>query len=217
MQSLLLLDAIIVFKFLLIFVFKKATLVMEDFWVTFLNIYFVGFGFIAQGILVFFQTGAKHLNFYICSGPDPAVDGEAALKSRHLLFSLYFVTAFLYIAIPIKIKLYKYKLAKEESNDNNVSSSSTALDKDFFIDTAVQFSVFVLFAINIVLSMQMSKLSPFEIDQFNNTLLIYIFNVAFPPLIPFILCFTHYCTRKDLRDAVIKALVNAIFVHNNNA
>jgi hypothetical protein len=69
-QKLLILDAIIVFKFLFIFVLKKPTLILDDFWIVFLNIYFFGFSFVAQGVFTFFQEGSKHINFHICSGVD---------------------------------------------------------------------------------------------------------------------------------------------------
>ena len=42
-QTFLLLDAIIVFKFILIFVLKKPILIMGDFWIVFLNIFILGF------------------------------------------------------------------------------------------------------------------------------------------------------------------------------
>jgi hypothetical protein len=86
-QSLLLLDSILVFKYIFIFVIRKPILNMDDFWVTFLNIWIIGFSFLAQGILVFFQEGAKHINFYLCTGLNPAADIGTPLKFRGVMVS----------------------------------------------------------------------------------------------------------------------------------
>ena len=84
-QSLLLLDSVILFKYIFIFVIGKPMLIMDDFWVTFLNIWIVGFSFSAQGILTFFQSGAQHINFYICTGLDAAFDIGTPLKFRGVM------------------------------------------------------------------------------------------------------------------------------------
>ena len=199
-QTLLILDAIVVFKFLFIFVLKKPTLILDDFWIVFLNIYFFGFSFVAQGVLTFFQEGSKHINFHICSGVDPSPDLNTLVKFRGILFGIYFISVFLYTVIPIKIKLYKQNVVHEVQNNMN--------DKDLLLDMTVNFIRLCSLLMGIALSLIVSKISPFEFDKFSNTLMIFSLNILFPPFFIFIVCFSHYYRHQDLRTTVINYIIN---------
>jgi hypothetical protein len=103
---------------------------------------------------------------------------------------MYFLSAFLHTFIPIKIKLYKRKVAHEDQHDLN--------EKDSLLDMSINIIFIFLLVIGMALSLKVSKISPFEFDQFLNTLMIFSLNVLFPPFLIFIVCVSYYYRHQDM-------------------
>ena len=72
-QCLLLLDSVIVARYIYIFKLKNPGAVHDDFWSRFVNIAIVGISF-GSNFVIFFLPGRKPLHYYICADIDPTLE-----------------------------------------------------------------------------------------------------------------------------------------------
>ena len=166
------------------------------------------FSFLAQGVLTIFQPGAKHVNFYICSGNDPTLDIESPLKFRGVMFAIFVLTICLHIAVPIKIKLHKQQLANQEIIVlTSHPSVAVELDKNSVVDVIIHIVHLLVFAFGLALSLHISKINPFQIHFLCNFVPIFCFNVLLPAVALFLICATYYFRHPNVFSSIRKSLI----------
>ena len=72
-QCLLLLDSVIVARYIFIFKLKNPGAVQDDFWSRFVNIAVVGISF-GSNFVIFFLPGRKPLHYYTCADIEPTLE-----------------------------------------------------------------------------------------------------------------------------------------------
>ena len=81
----------------------------------FVNIWVISFSILTQSVF-YLWPGRQPLEYYLCTGTDPALDSDN-VKVNITLFSVYVLTIFFNIAIPIRIRLYQIKHHKSFQNE----------------------------------------------------------------------------------------------------
>ena len=159
-----------------------------------------------------FQPGAKHINFYICTGKDPSRDVGTPLKFRGIMFALFTFSALVHIIIPIKIELYKRKIVNSETISVQVNNSSVIREKDSLLDLSINFAHLVAFAFGLLFILLVSKINPYEIGYTWNTILIYIYNIFLPSFTVFLLSFTYYVRHTEIFHSLRRVLCSSEIV-----
>jgi hypothetical protein len=139
------------------------------------------------------MPGAKHLNYYICSGEDPSLAMTTSSKFRGIMYGIYFVSALLHLVIGVKIEAYKHNDNNTEArsainlsmphnsthhndNKNHYESKTSKLMK-------VVLTIFMFGGIFLIV--KVSNINPFEINLFHNMVYIYSVNIFLPPFFIF--------------------------------
>jgi hypothetical protein len=105
---LLIVDAIFVVKFVLIFYLKNSSIAHDDFWNLFVRIWIVSFVFICQFVHFFFP-GRKALYYCICIGQFPASDDDLQFNTRWFTIALSMFSIIVCLVIYIKIQIFAEK------------------------------------------------------------------------------------------------------------
>ena len=107
-QQMLLMDAIIIIRYIYIFWLKNVAAFNDDFWHIVINIWIVGFSIVTQ-IFVFWMPGCSSLYYYICTGKNPLVDQKIPLKNATGQQFLTAISILLHIYVLVRIHLYNKK------------------------------------------------------------------------------------------------------------
>jgi hypothetical protein len=107
-------DAIIIVRYMYIFVLKNPAAFHDDFWYRFINIWIKSFSLIFQGAWHILAV-RQPIGFYICCGRDPSSDNP---KSTKVYEGIEIFSLLLHIFAYIRIKRYKQKgsVAPEPGN-----------------------------------------------------------------------------------------------------
>jgi len=141
-------------------------------------------------ILHLFFSGAKHINYYLCSGEDPSLQRTQAPKFRFTIFPLYIISFLIFIILPFKIWRLKRKIAQEE---NLTLGTDNQMDQKNIIYQILNYMiVFFLMIILLILILLSGNIDPFEIDQPKNIFLLTFTNLIVTPLAIFALCIVYF-------------------------
>ena len=113
MQGVVLLDCIIITRYLLIFWIKNPGSFNDEFWSFFVNRLTLVFTFSFQLVLNLLP-GKDFPDVWICSGTNPKFDSNFVYKSVWAYTVIKIVSFVLHIVIAIRIKIYKLKIDKED-------------------------------------------------------------------------------------------------------
>jgi hypothetical protein len=94
-QCLLLLDSVIIARYIFIFKLKNPGAVQDDFWSLFVNITTMGISFLSN-FVIFSLPGRKPLHYYTCADIDPTLDYLLPHSSGNLIkiFSINYVFSY---------------------------------------------------------------------------------------------------------------------------
>jgi hypothetical protein len=114
MNGLLLLDAIMIVKYIFIFHTKNPTAIQDDFWHLFLIVWIVGFNCISQAIYGM-SPGKSSPNFYICIGKYPGEDYSSLTVKNNIPFTIVLVlSCIVYLFVVARNVYYKYWVCRQE-------------------------------------------------------------------------------------------------------
>ena len=154
------------------------------------------------------MPGAKHLNYYICSGEDPSLAMTTSSKFRGIMYGIYIVSALLHLVIKVKIEAYKH-------NDNNTEARSVVnlpmpppLDSTHHCESKTIKIMNIVLAIfifgGVLLTIRVSNVNPFEINLFQNMVYIYSVNIFLPPFFIFSFGLDYYMNHPLIHKTILK-------------
>jgi hypothetical protein len=101
-------DAIFLVKYILIFYLKNPSIAHDDFWNLFLRIWIISFVFFGQCVQFFFSE-RKTINYYVCIRDFPTSDHNLQLKTGWFNVALFMFSIILCSLIYVKVKLFVKK------------------------------------------------------------------------------------------------------------
>jgi hypothetical protein len=137
-QLLIILNLVVIFRYVFIFWLKNPAAFQDEFWHLFLVIWMSGFSLVSQWVFAYFP-GTQSLNYYVCLGIYPTESSEMfSPKQNHLMRLFQFFTITLLFFMYIRIEKFRVK----GSSHNNLIN----LDNNFFASVFMYcfYAVFVL-------------------------------------------------------------------------
>ena len=103
-------DAIMISRFIFIFVLKNPSAFQDDFWSLFGNIWSLSFCWIGQ-VVSEVMLGCENINVNICSGKNITISEECLLVTRNDRFNgtIAICSIILHIFVLVKIQIFKFK------------------------------------------------------------------------------------------------------------
>jgi hypothetical protein len=126
---LVLINFVLVSRYILTFHFKNPTAAQHDFWALFISTWCFSFGLITQSVFLFLP--GNHLDhYYVCYGLIPKEYSKQHKKKQLAMFYLVIVTIILHLVL-------SKNLAKFEKNINSIQPNST-IQKNMFLTYSSQ-------------------------------------------------------------------------------
>jgi hypothetical protein len=111
-QIILLLDAIIIVKYVFIFHMKNPTALQDDFWKIFINVWILLLNLVLQTTYLFWP-GRESVSIVLCSGKIPNQFLRQGVKRIYIPMLIIYFSTFLHISFWISNKLLKYFSSKK--------------------------------------------------------------------------------------------------------
>ena len=198
---LLLLNANIIARYILIFHLNNPLAVEDDFWCLFVSLWIFGFCSI-QNFVLFSLPGRLPTNHYICAGIDPTPFLKLGQKAvgRTEIFS-FFIHFF------VKARILYFKAHNREGyvgGNQNATNGLFHLDFKSLADFTTNFLIILSFAMLGLLNVTVSSMTLIEMKSFPNYILVYVFQLLGPCMLSFSVCLIYYSRHRALREAFLK-------------
>jgi hypothetical protein len=194
-QSLLLFDAILLSRYILIVWLKNPAAVNDDFWSVYIN-FLSGCIAVLFNFVIFFFSKRLSLIFYTCSNTDPTADYQMPHSEGYI--DIFSITLYLVV----KLRLTFYKRFQNSVNSFTPSFSLNAIETQTIIDLTSLIVSKLAFALLALLSSKVNKLSLEEVNSFPHYLSVYAFQLLGPPLICIVVIGLQFIRRKSIRKCI---------------
>jgi hypothetical protein len=208
-HALILLDFIVVARYIFIFWLKNPAAFNDEFWSVFINLW----TFFGTALLQFVQTSLPGKDFpdiWICSGENPNLDLTPSYKSVFLNNFIKIFSLFIHIVISIKIKHYKWKTDPNEVARNPKSKLFWifSLKTDSVIDVTESIVPFGLVGLAMLLNAPRGKQNLEMLNQYPECLTEYFYTLIRPILTVFLACSIKLIRDHHYRNALAKEIRN---------
>ena len=201
----LVIDFILIVKFVLIFYLKTPSIVHADFWNIFLRIWIIAFVFLNQFVHLYFP-GKKALKFYICINDFPISDQHSRYKTRWVTIALGFLSLVLCSSIYIKIKLF---VKKGASILNHNLINIPTLKKKKYANKKALVSICVAMITILPLFLFFKQMDPLKMNQYPNYYTYWLVHSVSPFYISLFLILYYY-DRTTMRKVLYRKTKESI-------
>ncbi len=202
MKTALLIDGVSVARYLYIFYLKNPSEFKDDFWHLFINIWVNCFCFVTQYIFIFLP-GIQPLNYYLCIGTNPKMEGEALIYKRNLFYNvILLLSVVLYIAVSVKLVFHRVKI--------DATSASTHKDnfkREIINDVALSAAFFGIASLYVGLFYRLNTIDPAMLNVYPNFIYMYSLHFGFPIITGFIFSLIFYAKNKHLRSTLWEEVI----------
>ena len=179
-QTLFILDGILITRYIFIFWLKNPAAFNHDFWSLFLNLWIIGCSTLMQ-VTASLLPGRFTLYYYLCTGKNPINDQDIPLKSIREMHVISIFTLFVHIVIPLRIFIYK-KMTVPAKPTMNFSFNSV-ITKESITDITSTLIVSILLASSTIIFTRANKIPLFEFNCYPNYLLEYYMRIVWPNIL----------------------------------
>jgi hypothetical protein len=194
-QLLIILNLVVIFRYVFIFWLKNPAAFQDEFWHLFLVIWMSGFSLVSQWVFAYFP-GTQSLNYYVCLGIYPTESSEMfSPKQNHLMRLFQFFTITLLFFMYIRIEKFRVK----GSSHNNLIN----LDNNFFASVFMYcfYAVFVL--VFVLLILKINSMDPKTANFYPNYLYFNFYHLLAPVALS-LLAAVLYCIKHQEMFHILK-------------
>lgn len=197
-QVLLILNAIIISRYILIFILKSSFILEENFWALFIMLWIKAFAFVIV-ILVPFLGENTTMHYFICCGCQPESSTSTwKLQVSHIASTL---TVVLYVVILARITYFKYKMVELRLEE---WMSVGELYVCLFHAGA--------YALGAAGGMLLATIHSQDLNVFPNYIYEWHYSLSWPCLVSFMTAMSYYIRHKGMRDFLVHKVYNLIIM-----
>ena len=197
-QQMIILDAIVVGRYVFVFCLKNPAAFNDDFWSKFINIWIVGFS-VAQQIVAAQMPGKSSVYFYICTGKNPQLDRDVPLKNHTYIMVQFIATALLHTFGSIRLYLYNRKSSLKSSGPIVGLRRSR---RETLSDLSVNAGLVFVYLVTLVVIDRLNGIDTGDLNRYPNYLYEYYIRMVSPHLFSFTVVSLHYYRHPKLRAAL---------------
>ena len=205
---LLLYDAIILTKYILIFWLKNPGAVNDDFWCTFINVWVYVASFLYDGTRLILP-GRLSASYYMCTGTSPASDLEMPKRGRAMVEIL---TVALYFSVMIRMLFHKRGILGVPTRHSAVSRyrihDLVSLEKSTIATASSNLIILFCFAMYMYFYGLINSYKHREYNEFPNYFIIMFHLLVWTPTIIFVASVLYYLRHDPLRTTLVRELKN---------
>ena len=203
-QFMMFMDAIMISRFMFIFVLRNPSAFQDDFWSLFGNIWILSFCCLGQ-IVSELMLGCENLNTNICVGKNIYIPSECLIVSRSDRFNaiIAFFTFIVHAFVNIKIQIFKWK----DPADQHQISQKTRISWRNFLESKFLTNV-IMTTLNSILLKSMAILpgiiKKLTFDENHDNLYDVLYRLVRIPLTLLLVIANAFFFHRDLLDQILK-------------
>ena len=215
LQLAMLLDLIIIIRYLFVFWLKNPGNFYDNFWTVFIHIWTFGFCLITQW-MVLYLPGNKPLLVCFCSGINLS-DGQSGAPKNILIKIVHLCSFILLLAMFIRIEKFRQIDHIPTTWSGNQKRFFLSATEDKFISSyLIYLMVIVNMIIGNALVMKINSLTPYEANLYPNYMFVITFQLISPIEIAGSVVLVYYLKHKKLISTLITELKEFIRMQNNH-
>ena len=204
-QLLIILNLIVIFRYIFIFWLKNPAAFQDKFWHLFLVTWMTGFSFVSQWVFAYFP-GTQSLNYYVCLGIYPAESSAIfSPKQNHLLRLFQFCTITLLFFMYIRIEKFRRK-----DSSLSYSQNVTNLDNKFFASIFMYSFYAFCVLVFVLLVLKINSMDPKTANFYPNYLYFNFFHLLAPVALSFPVVVLYYIKHKEMLN-ILKTELKEFF------
>ena len=223
MQAMFLLDAIVITKYIFVFVLKNPVAIQEGYFLTFINISTFIISFISQCVYMWFP-GRNPMVFYICIRrfPISQIPLDTPIKPNLPLLAVMAFTILSHIIAGFKLRKAKkavVPISTNQNHQNQITLLNVFKDKQLLANftsniISIGLLMFSSFLVNVI-----NRMTPQELNRRPNIMLVFFWLLFLPMILSYATISIYYSRHKDLQISIkieIKELLQK-FSSNSNS
>lgn len=206
LYDIILLDAILVLRYLFMFHAKSPTTTQEEFWFFFLIMWMISFCTISHFVFAILPGNNPNF-FYICLGKIPFSHQHNSTKVNKTLIYTLILSAFVHLLVGIR-----YQIFRRQNKNNTVPTVPTQMtvthnniNKSSLATFTTNFLVILLVFLSSVVPQKINAMDLKSFGNYPDYIWAYIFHLYLPPWIQFALMLIFFF-REPQKINYIKAL-----------
>ena len=213
-QLSLLLDAVIIIRYLFIFKLKNPGTFQDGFWTVFISIWTFLFCLISQWLLLYLP-GNKPLTIWFCSGSD--LSNKQPLPTKNMLIRVVLICSFtLLLLMLIRIEKFRRK--------DHIPVTWWGNQKVFFLSAIEDklmssYLIYLMVIVNMVIGnalvIKINSLPPYKANFYPNNLYVITFQLISPIEIAGSMVMVYYLQHRRLTATLIKEFKELFGMQNN--
>jgi heme/copper-type cytochrome/quinol oxidase subunit 2 len=187
-------------RYISIFILRNPLGYYDDFWSRFICMW-VTLGTIVIQSALDFLPGKHPVNYYICTGRNPALDTnkETKIIRNYSIVVGCVVVIIVYIFVQIKIKLY-------EKKETQVATTVAVQDKKPLTDYLIVVSYIVFVILHVILLLKIQTLDSTKMDVFPNYMYMYYLQFWLLPNFTLMLTSLYLARSHQLREMLFREI-----------
>lgn len=198
------------FRYISIFVLKNPLAYFDDLW-SFLICTWVTLSSLIIQFVLDFVPGKLSLNYFICTGKEPALfDNEGTKMIRNLsIFCTSLVLILIYVVVSIKIAIFKNQNNMHEAHVTVSNFSKKPLADYLVVVTYILFTI-----VNVFLLLKIQSINMNESHIFPNNVLLYYLHLGLLPVFSLFFISIYFIRNRNIRDAFYRQMKLLFFERN---
>ena len=180
LQVFLLLNAVMIVRYIFTFHVKNPTAAQHDFWMIFITTCTFLLAFFTHS--TFTVLPGKHpIQFYVCIGAVAENDLKGLPKINYPFITLFILTIVIHVCLGIKIKSYELKVSKTIAPVSLKADAKAASDKNRILSATINLVVVLIWILVCLPAFLSLKIETESINQYPNYLLVYYLHLVSIP------------------------------------
>jgi hypothetical protein len=220
MQAMLLLDAIVVSKYIFVFVLKNPVAIHEGYFLYFINISTLMVSFVSQCIYSWLP-GRNPTLYYFCIREFPVdqIPMDAPVKPNLPLLTVLAFSVCCHIIIGLKLQKVKAEVVPNSPNQNQLTETNVFADKQLLANFTSNIISIGFLILATVLAYVFNKITPQEMNRQPNIIFAFFRFYCFPPITSYATIIIYYSQHKNLQTSIKKEIKDILqkIVNSSNA
>lgn len=180
LQAFLLMNAVMIVRYLFTFHVKNPTAAQHDFWTMLITTWTFLLAFFVQTIFVLWP-GMNPAQFYVCIGSMTESLMMSKPKMNHAFSALFILTVIIHVCLGIKIKHYELKISHTASPLSDNLEKISILDKNRIVSATINLVVVLIWILICCPLFLINTIAPESINKYPNYLIFYYIHLVSVP------------------------------------
>jgi hypothetical protein len=211
MQAMLLLDAIVISKYIFVFLLRNPVAIHDGYFLYFINISTFTISFISQCVYVWLP-GRNPMIFYICirQFPIDQITLDTPVKPNLPILTVLAFSIFVHIIVGYKLQKVKKTVFPMSTNQNQLTQTNAFADNQLLANFTSNIISIGLLIFGAALSNAFNQMTPQEMNRQPNIIFVFFCILCVPLILSYATILIYYSRHKNLQVSIKNEIKDCI-------